>query len=311
MSGHALRAALAREPESGAIDPLVARWRACEHPRAPLLVIAPGTRADLEALAPFHYASARTGPLARVLVAHDQETGERAGVLGVGMPTLNATWRRRVWPDLCESPDPRVRALRLNGSVRTIVRVIVEPRWRAMRVGTALVRAYLREPLTERTEALATSMRAFLSRAGDARDCARESGGGLFERAGMRRVEVPRPARDWPLLDALDALGASPASLLDPIAREELMRSDRFRRALGRWLRASRATRALADGPLDRACAPLIRALLAPPVVLIHECAAVSPLHDPAQHRADSHPSRRPHHERSNHDASRDGDADW
>lgn len=280
--------------ESGAHASLARRWRACERPTAPRLVIAPGTRADLLALAPFHYASARTGPLALVLVARDADSGERAGVLGVGMPTLNATWRRRVWPDLYEAPDPRGRALALNASVRTIVRVVVEPRWRAMHVGTALVAAYLRGPLTARTEVLATSMRAFPAQCG------------LFERAGMRRVEVPRPARDWPLLDALDALGASPASLLDPIACEELMRSERFRRALGRWLRASRATRALAAGPLDRACATLVRALLAPPLVLIHERAAVSPLHDPVRRRTDSHPTRRTDDASTNHCACRD-----
>ncbi len=74
-----------------------------------------------------------------------------AGVLVVSMPTLNGRWRHAAWPDVDWAAGGRTAAARrLNLRVRTISRVIVEPRCRGMGVATKLVRSYLAGPLTAR-----------------------------------------------------------------------------------------------------------------------------------------------------------------
>jgi GNAT superfamily N-acetyltransferase len=105
--------------------------------------------------------------------------GSVIGVLCVSRPTLNAWWRDAAWPGDYQAVPREVCAASINRDLRTISRVIVDPSWRAGGVGSALVRAYLKSPLTPRTEALSAMGRV----------CP------LFERAGMRRIEGAPSAR--------------------------------------------------------------------------------------------------------------------
>ncbi len=150
-----------------------------------------GTLADYDALAGLHYRSGRPASVVKTLRAVDALTGEIAGVLVVAMPTLNGAWRRLAWPGRYDTGNKRVDARRLNHEVRRIARVIVDPRHRGVGLARRLVRAYLDEPLTVRTEAVAAMAR--FSR--------------FFERAGMRAIELPTLPRDARLLDALEHAG--------------------------------------------------------------------------------------------------------
>lgn len=206
------------------------------------LHIAQGTIADYTSLASMHYRGGRPATIARVLVARRQECGPVIAVLTVSMPTLNGAWRALAWPDLVpasHAPDDLRRAAeRLNDAapggtgVRCISRVIVDPRHRGQGVAGELVAAYLRDPLTPRTEAVAAMGAA----------CP------LFVRAGMREWVLPHTQRDQQLLAALSDRGMSGASLVD-IARatRHIARSPALIAALARWARASRATRAIAE----------------------------------------------------------------
>ncbi|UYV12467.1 MAG: GNAT family N-acetyltransferase [Phycisphaera sp.] len=203
------------------------------------ITIEAGVPADLAPLARFHYAAGRPGPIARVLRAVDDN--EVVGVLVASMPTLNGRWRPIAWPGEYDTPDKRANALRLNHDVRVISRVIVDPRYRGRGLAVRLVRAYLDNPQTARTEALATMAHA----------CP------FFERAGMRRIELPPSKADARLLRALDRHGLEPADLLhhppDSIAPS---------------LRAWASARKLRGGDLPgRAFA----ALTHPPVALVHD----------------------------------------
>lgn len=198
-----------------------------------------GTTADLKPLARFHYASGRPGPVSRVLRA--VADGETIGVLVASMPTLNGRWRRLAWPGAYDTPDHRANARRLNRDVRVISRVIIDPRWRGRGVAVALVRRYLSDHATRRTEALAAMAHA----------CP------FFERAGMRRIELPPCKADARLLGVLDGHGLAPPDLLNQTP-------DRINGALRAWARARKI----------RGCnleARAFAALTCPPLAFVHD----------------------------------------
>lgn len=215
---------------------LVRRFRV---PRPDTITIEPGTIDDLRSLSRFHYAAGRPGPTARILRASDD--GETIGVLVASMPTLNGRWRSIAWPGDYDTPDKRANALRLNHDVRVISRVIVDPRYRSRGLAVRLVRAYLDNPCTARTEALAAMAHA----------CP------FFERAGMERVDLPPSKADAKLLRAMDRHGVDRADLLQQPTEALLP-------ALRTWARA----RKLRGGDI---AARAFALLTHPPVAHVHE----------------------------------------
>jgi len=203
-----------------------------------------GSLRDYWALARFHYIAGRPGPVARVLRAADERSGELAGVLVASMPTLNGRWRALAWPGRYAGADAAAGVRRLNAEVRTISRVVVDPRYRGRGVAVALVGAYLANPCTVRTEAVAAMARA----------CP------FFERAGMRRVHAPSPPADGALRRRLAPLGG-PAALLEPAPAEAA------RDALHAWARRRRLR-----NPDGRALAARAYAALThPPLAFVHD----------------------------------------
>lgn len=201
--------------------------------------IGEGTFDDYRALARFHYRAGAPAWPVRVLRAHAD--GEVAGVLVAARPTLNGSWRREAWPDLCRGPDKREAARVLNARVRTIARVIVDPRYRGLGVAKALVRAYLDDACTSHTEAVA-AMGAVCP---------------FFAAAGMRQVVTPPRERERTLARALGREGLRAWALMDESAcRRALARSARLRRAVLAYARAGRGTRddarAMRGSMLDR-----------------------------------------------------------
>jgi GNAT superfamily N-acetyltransferase len=207
-----------------------------------------GCAEDYEALARFHYRAGRPATMERVLVA--VEDGERAGVLVVSRPVLNARWRGLLWPGELEAGGPRERAMRVNEHLRCISRVVVEPRFRGLGVGRGLVAAYLARPITARTEAVA-AMGAVC---------------GLFRAAGMREVVVPASGRDAALRRALRRAGIAPWRLVDPASAWRLGRSERVavESALRRWANDASATRGVAHAGLEALMACAARTVASP-----------------------------------------------
>jgi len=189
-----------------------------------------------------HYASGMPARVCRVLGAwlevgkgtdrtkkahksHSEPT--LVGVLTVSHPTLNDRWRARAWPGVFDIGEKRERAHALNASVRRISRVVVLPRFRGMGIATALVRAYLRRPLTTHTEVVAAM--------GDLCGC--------FTSAGMRAVDCEAVARDVALASALKKMRIAPESLADERVVQRLSRDERFVQAIRAWANAAGGTR--------------------------------------------------------------------
>lgn len=181
--------------------------------------IEPGSFDDYRALAVFHYITGRPALPVYTLRAIDRSSGELAGVLVVTMPTLNGSWREQAWPGRFRTRNKKLDAARINRELRTIARVIVDPRFRACGVATRLVRTYLNNPLTPATEAIAAMGRA----------------SPFFDSAGMTRYEMGVDRRDARLIDALTYHGFRPWALLDNRCRRRVLRRPHLVRELKSW----------------------------------------------------------------------------
>lgn len=216
------------------------------------IVIARGGASDYDVLSVHHYVAGRPARPVRVLTATHREAV--IGVLVVSMPTLNSLVRELAWPGRFRTRSKRDDARRVNREIRTITRVVVEPRWRGLGLARRLVSTYLAEPLTPATEAVANMGRL----------CP------FFERAGMTAYPLPRRIADARLIDALHHVGADPVDLVDVDRAASIARGDLLERELRLWANASRATRSLVGAP---ASAIAVRAgvrLSARPVAYAH-----------------------------------------
>ena len=187
------------------------------NPLVQRIQIEPGTIADYDALSRYHYRAGRPGTFERVLRAVYRRPGGTgkilAGVLVVSLPTRLGRWRELAWPGRYGRPDSRTLA-RLNRDLRCLSRVVVEPRFRGIGLAGRLVRAYLADPITPATEAVA----------------AMGAASPFFERAGMTPYRLGLVHDDQRLADAIDDCGFQAAGLLGLGAMPRLLD-----RELRRW----------------------------------------------------------------------------
>ncbi len=221
-------------------------------PEVPLLVRA-GSVADYSAMSQWHYRSRRPAAIVRVLVAESiapvPNQATCLGVLVVSMPVLNGRWRNLAWPGRYSTGDKRSDARRLNAEVRTISRVVIDPRARGLGVATRLVRAYLSDAITPATEAIA-AMASFSS---------------FFDAAGMTAYHLSPVHEHARFQDFLNSIGTNADDVLSHpmfqhrLARRQAVRAEleRLRRAAGRkWFDDSlNHTQRLADA-CRRVCMP-------------------------------------------------------
>ena len=211
--------------------------------------IGEGTIDDYARLARLHYRAAAPATIVRVIIATDETSGELAGVLLTSRPTLNGSWRSLAWPGRFDMSDKSEQAKHINRELRTISRVIIDPRYRGVGIAKRLVRTYLDEPDTPCTEAVAAMGPV----------CP------FFERAGMAPHPIADPARNDRLRRRLGTLGLKIDDLLKPIEEKSDLAS-----ALRCWARQSAATRRIAQceiAPIARAAAC---SLIAPPTAYAH-----------------------------------------
>jgi GNAT superfamily N-acetyltransferase len=217
------------------------------------ITISAATRADYARLAPIHYRAGPPATIARVLKATINSS--LVGVIVISFPTPNANWRALAWPDLFARGTPTLRTI--NREIRTISRVITDPRYRGMGIASALVRAYLAAPDTPRTETLA----------------AWPGAQHLF--SAMRPVRRPDPIDLVAVRMSLASLSIPAWRAIDLRISRQLVALAPVRTAVLRWAGASRATRGM--GQHARPNTPAGRMALA----LLLSKAATLLLHQP------------------------------
>lgn len=208
-----------------------------------------GTLADYDTLARLHYRAATPATIERIFAAIDDTTGELAGVMLTSRPTLNGSWRRLAWPGRFDAGTKSEQAHRLNAELRTISRVVIDPRYRGIGLARRLVRRYLDAPDTACTEAIAAMGPV----------CP------FLERAGMTPYPLTDQARDVRLRTRLDELELSVDDLLRPT--DEV---SELALVLRIWARKSASTRHLDAGPIETIARAAACALLAPPTAYAH-----------------------------------------
>lgn len=197
----------------------------------------PGTLRDYHALARFHYRGPRPATVSGVFrlvyrapsvvgryLGRRDET-QVVGVLVRSRPRLGCRMRGRALGGRYRGLSSGDRARAINREVRTISRVVIDPRFRGLGLAVRLVRHALAHAETPYTEALAAMGRVHP----------------FFEKAGMTRYDPPARADDARLLAALDRVGIPPATLASARAmRARLARCEPCDRAwiereLRRW----------------------------------------------------------------------------
>lgn len=227
-------------------------------PRAYPVAIAAGTRADYDALAPFHYRAGPPATIDHILAARHPRTADLLAVLTISRPTLNSAARDLAWPRRYTSPDKRANARRINAELRCISRVIVAPNHRGLAIARRLVAAYLANPLTPATEAVAAMGAA----------CP------FFEHAGMTAYHAPPRPRDARLLDFLHHAGLRPTDLTTPTrALRRLLRATpraHLEHELNQWAIGIRAAR---NEPLPTRFARACTVIATTPTAYAHTAA--------------------------------------
>jgi len=122
------------------------------------------------------------------------------GAIVYTMPVANLPIRDVVLHGrLCGLTRPQ-RLAWLNANVRTISRVVIDPRWRGLGLAARLVRETMPHVNTPVVESLAVMGPI----------------SGFFERAGMRSYPTPRPAHAVRLIEALTVVGVDEQAFVDP-----------------------------------------------------------------------------------------------
>jgi hypothetical protein len=161
--------------------------------------------ADYKGLARFHYRDSRTGPVAAVYKIIDTHPirAEMEPVIGIiiySMPACSVQLRNIATKGLFTKLGSSSANMQLiNQNIRTIARVVIEPRYRALGLAYELVEKTM--PLLEMPyiEALAVMGKV----------------NPFFEKAGMRKFEGNEPVRSVKFRQALSAIGIEQTDLID------------------------------------------------------------------------------------------------
>ncbi len=177
------------------------------------LRIVQGTREDYESLSHYHYRESHVGPYAAIFALKGKLSAatilKTVGVIVYAMPAAGCKMRSAAIPILSglAGLDRSTRLKIINKNIRTISRVIIEPRFRSLGLAVRLVRETM--PLMDAAfiEALAVMGRV----------------NPFFEKAGMVRYDALPSLACVRLMEALGATGICERDLIDPrLAQQKL-----------------------------------------------------------------------------------------
>lgn len=166
---------------------------------------------DIGRLSKYHYRTLGSQPHVRAwkTVKNPHETGNPIGIITYAMPVLNSTGRRLATGSFFSGSAKRTQLRLLNQHVRRIGRVIIDPRYRGIGLATRLVAETMPKLGVAMIET--TAVMGQLS--------------GFFERAGMRRFDLPQRPEALALAQALKTTGINKNLWIDAAAVQKKIES--------------------------------------------------------------------------------------
>ena len=171
------------------------------------LEIERGTIADYDRLSCFHYRDAPCKPCVAIYAMRDRHAVRRrfadpVGVIVYVNPAPNSEFRSAATGGVFTGlGDRRMQMQAINRNIRTIARVIIDPRYRGLHLASRLVgetMGLLNVPIIEATAVMGTV-------------------NPFFERAGMRAYMGGESARVVQLAEAFSSVGIESDELIDPV----------------------------------------------------------------------------------------------
>jgi hypothetical protein len=165
--------------------------------------IVEGTLADYKTLSRFHYRDSRLGPFKKIFAA--RLGNETVGVIVYSMPTPSLELRNVATGNYFTGLDRRSLITLVNRTVRTISRVIIEPRFRGLGLAAQLVRDTMPLMNVPMVEALAVMGHA----------------NPFFEKAGMKAYTAPLSVQCMQMKEALSLVGIEERVAVDARAAQQ------------------------------------------------------------------------------------------
>ena len=171
------------------------------------LEIERGTTADYDRLSCFHYRDAPCKPCVAIYAMRDRHAVRRrfadpVGVIVYVNPAPNSELRSAATGGVFTGlGDRRLQMQAINRNIRTIARVIIDPRYRGLGLASRLVAetmGLLNVPIIEATAVMGTV-------------------NPFFERAGMQAFTGAEPARVVQLKEAFSSVGIEDDELIDAV----------------------------------------------------------------------------------------------
>jgi hypothetical protein len=162
-----------------------------------------GSLADYKSLSHFHYRDCRLGPFEKIFTA--KLNNETAGVIVYSMPMPCCRLRNVATGNHFTGLDRRSLVALVNKTVRTISRVIVEPRFRSLGLAVRLVRETMPLMNVPMIEALAVMGRA----------------NPFFEKAGMKAYTAPQSVQCVQMKEAFNLIGLDERVAVDAQAAQQ------------------------------------------------------------------------------------------
>ncbi|MEN6384437.1 MAG: hypothetical protein ABFD79_04500 [Phycisphaerales bacterium] len=169
------------------------------------LKIVPGTIADYKPLSRFHYRNCKMGPVAAVYKIIDEHPLRRqieplVGIIVYSMPVCSVVLRNIATKGLfTKLGSSSVNLQLINQNIRTISRVVIEPRYRALGLAYELVKHTM--PLLEMPYIEAMAVMGKVNP--------------FFEKAGMMKYQAREPEKNVKLQQALSIVGIEDYDLID------------------------------------------------------------------------------------------------
>ena len=168
------------------------------------LQIVPGCLYDYRQLAHYHYRDGRLGPFTAIFALKTVRSAGTLHTMTVGVivystPSPRLQLRHVAMDNFFAGFDTSTQLALINKNIRSISRVIIEPRFRGLGLASRLVRETMPEMNVPIIEAIAVM--------------------GLvnpfFEKAGMKAYRAKPPASSVQLIEALNLVGIENAELID------------------------------------------------------------------------------------------------